>query len=319
MTRGDRPIGIALIGCGRLTEQGYLPALARVPGARLVALADPDPMRRERAAGIAASSSGPVPTYTGITSLLEHMRPDAVILATPAPAHLADARAATSAGSAVLVEKPPAPDVDDATALAALTPAPWVAFNRRFDPGVRALRAAVPADGDVDVRASIHYRRQSWRAHVVHDDVLDDLGPHLVDWVRWLTGRPIVAVSAGAVSRDRCTVDLTLDRGRAAIGAAADRLHEERVEIRRPDGTPPARWSRGGPVEAVLGRVRRGDHPLVTSLAAQLEAFVDAVGGGHPPDLATADDGLAVRRVIAAARASHAAGGSPVPVLPEVP
>ena len=38
-------------------------------------------------------------------------------------------------------------------------PPPWVGFNRRFDPGAAAVRAAVPADGDVDLRLEIGYRR----------------------------------------------------------------------------------------------------------------------------------------------------------------
>ena len=41
------PVRIGLVGCGRLAELGYIPALARVHGAQLVAVADPDPIRRD--------------------------------------------------------------------------------------------------------------------------------------------------------------------------------------------------------------------------------------------------------------------------------
>lgn len=314
VTERDDRLGVALIGCGRLTEHGYLPALVRTRGARLVAVADPDPIRRERAAGIVAVRGDVVPTYTGIASLLDGVRPDAVILASPAAAHLTDACAATEAGASVLVEKPPATDAAGAASLAALVPPPWIAFNRRFDAGVRALRTRIPTTGDVDLRLSIEYRRRSWRAHVVADDALDDLGPHLVDWVRWLTGRAIVEVAAGEVTSERFHAVLTLEGGRARISAATDRLHHERIECRRHDGSLLARWGRGGPVQAVVGRLTPGDHPLVTSLAAQLDAFVDAVRGTPAPDLATAADGLAVMRVIDAARASAATDGAPTPV-----
>ena len=60
--RGDarrmtsHPVRIGLVGCGRLAELGYIPALARVQGAELVAVADPDPIRRDRAASIAAAA-----------------------------------------------------------------------------------------------------------------------------------------------------------------------------------------------------------------------------------------------------------------------
>jgi predicted dehydrogenase len=311
---------VGLIGCGRLTEQGYLHALAEVDSARLVGLADPDPIRRERAAGIAASLGDLVPTYRGIASLLAGARPDALVLASPAAAHVAGAREATAAGVPVLVEKPPAPDVDGAAELAALDPPPWMAFNRRYSRGIPALRARVHGTDDIDLDLSIAYRRQSWRAHVVDDDALDDLGPHLVDWVRWLTGQAVLEVATHEISPGHVVADLTLERGRAHIAAAMDRMHHERIECRGRDGRRVARWSAGGPVRAVTGRLRPGPHPLVAGLAAELDAFADVVRGRPSPDLATAADGLAVMQVIAAVRASAARDGSPVPVHPpEVP
>jgi hypothetical protein len=116
---------------------------------------------------------------------------------------------------------------------------------------------------------------------------------------------------------------VALGRGRARLVAAADRLHEELVEVRDERGVLVARHHAGGPVGAVLGRVRgalgqaRGrpaPHPLATSLAAQLEAFASVVRGGSGGALATAADGVAAMDVIGAARASAAAGGAPVPV-----
>ena len=320
----DDALRIGVIGCGRLTEQGYLRALARVDGARLVALADPDPIRRGRAAGIAAELGDVVPTYRGITSLLERARPDALVLATPSSAHVSGAREAAAASTPVLVEKPPAPDVVGAAELAALAPAPWIAFNRRFSPGIAGLRARVADAGDVDLWCSIAYRRRSWRAHVVDDDALNDLGPHLVDWVRWLTGRVIVEVAARQLSPGSFFVDVTLDHGHAHIIGTTDRMHHEHVVCRTAAGRSAnrrvARWSAGGPVRAVTGRLRQGDHPLVTSLATELDAFVRAVRREPCPDLATAADGLVVMQVIAAARESAARNGSPVPVqAPEVP
>lgn len=310
---GD-PVRIAVVGCGRLTEHGYVPAIARVREARLVGVADPDPIRRERAAGLAASLGVVVPAFTGIESLLDAVSPDAVVLASPAAAHVDGARIATAAGVTVLVEKPPAPDATGAEQLAALRPRPWIAFNRRFDPGVRSLRAERSVEVDGELRLSIAYRRRSWRAHTVRDDALDDLGPHLVDWARWLTGQEIVAVTARTVSDQRAEVVLRLERSRARIVAATDRLHAERIEWRAPDGRRVARWTAGGPVRAVTGRFAAGDHPLVTSLAGQLDAFVHAVGGRPAPDLATAEDGAAAMRAIAACRASAASGGVDVPV-----
>ena len=262
MRSGDDPVRIGVVGCGRLTEHGYLHAIARVAGARLVGVADPDPIRRERAAGLAATLGDAVPAYTGIAALLRGTGPEAVVLASPAGAHLAGAEVATEAGVAVLVEKPPAPDAAGAAALAALTPAPWIAFNRRFDAGVRALRSRLPTDRPLDLHLSIEYRRRSWRPHVVDDDVLDDLGPHLVDWARWLTGREVVEVTTPETVAEPIRRRPHLGAcGRARISAASDRLHHERIECRELSGRRVACWSRGGPARAVLGRLRRGDHP----------------------------------------------------------
>ena len=310
----SHPVRIGLVGCGRLAELGYIPALARVHGAQLVAVADPDPIRRDRAAAIAATVGEPVAMCTDANTLLERVAPDAVVLATPAPTHLADAGAAATAGVAVLVEKPPALDAAGAAALAALTPPPWVGFNRRYDPGAQRVRAAIPADGDVDLRLEISYRRRSWRAHSVVDDALLDLGPHLLDWARWLTRSEVTAVSAAEVGANCAVVTVFLGRGRATIVANTDRLHHEVITVRALAGARLARHSVGGPVAAVLRRFASGPHPLVNTLVAQLDDFAGAVRGQSPNELGTASDGLAVMSAIDAARASIADGGRVVPV-----
>ena len=153
---------LGLVGCGRLAELGYGPAIERVRGVRLVAVADPDRIRRERVAGrFGAAQGDTVRALPDAEALLAAVPVDALVLASPTSAHLADATAAAAAGVAVLVEKPPAPDAGGAARLAALTPVPWVAFNRRFDPGARAARDAVPAAGDLDLHLEPAYRRRS--------------------------------------------------------------------------------------------------------------------------------------------------------------
>ena len=145
-------------------------------------------MRRDRVAGPPARR--PVASVpAGAHALLAGRPSTSSSSPSPASAHVADAGRAGAAGVAVLVEKPPAPDAAGAAALAALDP-PWVGFNRRFDPG--APRAhAVPTTDRSTSHLEIRYRRQSWGAHAVHDDALPDLGPHLVDWARWLTGSEV--------------------------------------------------------------------------------------------------------------------------------
>ena len=273
---------LGLVGCGQLAEQGYLPAIARTAALDLVAVADPDPGRRAHVAELA----GDVPALPTAAELLGEVEVDALVLASPAETHVTDAKVASEAGIAVLVEKPPAPDAAGAAELADLHPPPYVGFNRRFDPAVRAVRDAVPADGDVELDLVIHYRRRSWAARSVHDDAIVDLGPHLVDLARWLTGAEVVAVTAADLRPDRATVELELTRGHARLRAAADRLHRELIEVRqrRHDRRPPQRRRALGGGDRPTGPRTPPAGRLARRTAGRLRQGVDRQPRPRPRD-----------------------------------
>lgn len=312
---------LGLVGCGRLAEQGYVPAAARSAAVQIVAVADPDPTRR---GAVAALVGGGASAHADAASLLDDADSvDALVLATPAAHHLADAERAVVRGLHVLVEKPPAPDALGAHALAALGDRVRVGFNRRFDAAAIDVRRRLPASGPLDLALTLTYRRASWSAHTVRDDVVLDLVPHLVDWARWLSGSDVLSVATEELAPDRAVLGLRLGRGRATVTAAADRLHEERIVVRGAGGAVLAEHRAGGPLGAVTGRAQsvlvrlRGvdaPHPLAESLAAQLDAFAAAVRSGDPGELATAADGVAAMAAVDAARTSAAAGGAAVPV-----
>src|SRR5207248_3840374 len=178
------PLRIGLVGCGRIAERGWVPALERSAAARLAAVADLDPAR------CVAVAPG-VPAYEDAEALVSAGGIDAVVVATPVGAHLADARAA--AGLPALVEKPPARDAAEARLLAGLDPPPRIGFNRRFDPALRR------PEGRLDLRLVLHYRRASWRPLQVRDEALLDLGPHAVDLARWLARSPVRRGRAGVL------------------------------------------------------------------------------------------------------------------------
>jgi predicted dehydrogenase len=182
---------------------------------------------------------------------------------------------------------------------------------------VDRLRAAVPAAGPVHLRLEIRYRRRSWSPVGVHDDALLDLGPHLVDLARWLTGADVVEVAAPVLTPERAELHVTLGRGPARLIAATDRPHTETVELRAPDGRVLARHRLGGLVANVRGRLGpSGPGALVETLARQLDAFAAAARGGPPGALGTTSDGLAAMLAVDAARASADLGGRAVPVSP---
>ena len=307
------PLRLGLVGCGRLAERGYLPALAAVTDLELVAVADPDEGRR-------ASVGSAVERYRSAAELLAGTPLDGVVIASPVGCHVADARAAAEAGVTALVEKPPAPDLATSAELLSLAPVPHLGFNRRFDVGAIAVRAAVPPEGVIELDLALRYRRPGWSAHVVADDALLDLGPHLIDWVRWITGREVRSVACPELSSERAVLDLELDDGRAHLDAATDRPHEERIEL-RVDGQPVARHRIGGTFASLRGRLRGGQpDALVTTLRGELVAFAHALRTGERGALGSPTDAWAVMSVIEAARTSATRDGVavPVPMSPEV-
>lgn len=308
-------LAIGLVGCGRLAELGYLPALRAARGVRLVAVADPDPARRAHLAALARDGGRPVRTGSHAADLLDAPL-DGIVLATPATAHLPDAALAAEAGVPALVEKPPAPDAGTAARLAALTPPPRLGFNRRFDPRTARLSAVARAAGWVDAEIVLHYRRRSWRAHTIADDALLDLGPHVVDLARWITGGEVTAVTAEAVTERSAALHLDLTHGRARVACATDRPHREQVVLRTAGGRRLVDDRVGGVVAGLRARVTGcgRPHPLAASLTAQVEAWATVLRGGADPTLGTGRDGVAVMAAVDAARASARDGGTRTPV-----
>lgn len=265
---------LGLVGCGRIAERGWVPAIQRVPGLRLAGVVDRDLAR------CAAVAPG-VPAFQDAAALTGV---DAVIVATPAASHVDDAAAA---GVPALVEKPPAPSAEEARVLAALDPQPFVVFNRRFDPEIRSLRSRISGRKPLKLHLVLHYRRTRWAPIEDSSDALLDLGPHLADLARWLTRSDVEDVRTRVLEDERFRLELKLNHGTALIEGATDCRWREEVVL------------------AGVGRHRRGglirlcrDDSLVASLAAELTAFVSAVGGSDPGDLATALDGVAAMEVL---------------------
>ncbi len=294
---------LGLVGCGRLAERGYLPAIRRAKGVRLGAVADPV---QSRCLALAAEA----PRYESAAEMLAAGGLGAVILATPAGAHVADARLAAAAGLPALVEKPPAPDAASARELAGLEPMPWVGFNRRFEPGLERLRASVPAGEEVELSLELHQHDGGWGSHVVTEDALAGLGSHLIDLARWLTGSEIVRVRALQLDQARALVELELDRGSARVSCGVGGFHRDRIEVNRPGGGRVARRVADGRGRRALIRLRRPRlNALVALLVGQLEELASACRGLPAPRLATAADGAAVMASIDAARRSSQSRG----------
>ena len=278
-------VRLGLIGCGRLAERGYVPAAHRARGVRLTAVADQVLQRCENVAP-------GTPAFASAAELLAAGAADALVLATPAAAHVADARLAAAAGVPTLIEKPPAPTARAAEALAGLEPMPFVGFNRRFEPALRELRDQAVAASRVEMDLVFRRRSGSWASYESADPVALDLGPHLVDLVFWLAEAEPARVQGRADENElELEIELAQGRGSARIECVLGRSYREVVDVRGIGS-----FTRGGLRSALAAR---RESPLVASLALQLESFARAARGGERDrDLATAADGVRVMRAL---------------------
>lgn len=283
-----------------------MPAFARAEGVQLTAVVDQQPERcRAVAPGVAV--------FADVAELVASGAVDAVVVATPVGAHVDVATESAEAGLATLVEKPPARTAKEAAELLELDPAPFVAFNRRFEPGLLSVREQIPP-GPIEVRLRFH-RRGVWGSHGGDDPLLLDVGPHALDLVRWLAGAELTRIRARELAHGASMdVELAEARGTASVEIRTNSPFLESVEVLS-DGRLVARHRAGGALAGALARLTPGTQsPLVASLANQLEVFA-----GDRRGLASAEDGVAVMAAVDAARASaaYAADWQSIPTVGE--
>jgi len=105
-------IRVTVAGCGRWGIN-YIRVLQQIPGCRLVGVSDPDPESARRL----PPSSSHLPIFRDTRAMLSQIRPDAVVVATPATIHYTIASLALKYGAHALVEKPLATSSQDAKSL----------------------------------------------------------------------------------------------------------------------------------------------------------------------------------------------------------
>lgn len=195
-------LGIGLVGCGQVAQQYHLPALHRLQGVALTAIADPLAASREAAQAWAPRAAA----LAEYQALVTRADVDAVVVCAPSALHAAVARAALAHGKAVFVEKPLATElVDGAGVLAAWRKAGTVGmigFTRREHPLYREARRLLAAGRIGPPTAAIAtftspQPATGWRrGRVEGGGALLDLGSHHVDLVQTLLGVPVTAVQA---------------------------------------------------------------------------------------------------------------------------
>jgi predicted dehydrogenase len=327
----NEPLRVGLIGCGRAAERYYLPVLGRrKTGVRLVAAADPRPERVR----LALSCAPACRTFDSSETLLQSVAVDAVIVASPPETHVPFTMAALRAGLFVLVEKPLATSSkqvrDLEESISRSSGRVMVGFNQRhWEPVQQLERILRRQNGGNDMSADLSMSADigAWAPLAGTSTPLEDLGPHLLDLLRFLLQSEIRAVSAdesvdgstelrveltgGTSARCRVahggptreSIDLRWGRNAYRVRMGSDRI-EPAAGLQR---------SLLDVFDAARRRLRGRRSSLHYSHERQLLRFFDHVRGDSDPAPGV-EDGIAVVRAIEAAKRSIADGGREVPV-----
>ncbi|WP_069145864.1 Gfo/Idh/MocA family oxidoreductase [Rhodococcus erythropolis] len=330
-------VAVGLIGAGWIGRFHGESVALRIPGTRLVAVADPAP---GAAASLIERVSPDARAYTDALEVITDPTVEAVLISTPASTHTDLVVAAAEAGKHVFCEKPMALTLEDADraigACAANNVALQVGFNRRFAADFTAAHDVITAGGigtpqllrsltrDPGITVDVASRVKPWT--IFNETLIHDF-----DALLWLNpGARVVEVFAQADALihpqykeqgylDTSMVQLRFDNGALASAEAnfqATYGYDVRGEV----------FGSGGMVSA--GEVTRtamrhysspgvlADTPRVNielfhdAYVAQLAHFADCIRSGSAPSV----DGLDARNALEIALAAKESVETGLPV-----
>lgn len=318
-------IGVGLVGLGRHGSRYARHLLEGIPGCHLAAVS-----RRDVGAGRAFAERHGLLFVPDWRELVTREEVDAVVVVTPPALNREICLAAVRAGKPLLIEKPLALTVADAREMvraareAGLTL--MTAQTLRFTPVLARLRDRLADVGPLEYLVLV--MRADRPPHRWLDDpsqagggVLLEIGIHLLDLIRFLTGAEAVEAVADLTQRHTSRVeDLALARFRLSNGISCH------VEVSRVSGGRVCRVEAVGGAGQLIADVDRSlltriegrvvaeteavpDQPTIITV---LEAFAKSLSTGVPVPV-SGEDGL---RAVAMADACYRAAreGRPVPV-----
>jgi len=262
--RVDAPLRIAVVGCGWWATTAHLPVIVAHADANLVGLVDSDDERLRRA----AEAFGGPPQFADVTTMLEAVHPEIVVIASSPSSHFSIAKEALLSGANVLVEKPMVLSPHEARELVDLAKklktALVVGYPYHYNPQAALIRSQLAQGviGNLElvtvlfasvVREFYAGRPSAYREAfgfgmtepleaTYSDPALAGGGQgqtqvtHAAALLLWLTGSKINAVSA-FMSSSGLKVDLsdaatiTLDSGAIGVIASTGGVVQERPEI----------------------------------------------------------------------------------------
>ena len=312
---------VAVVGAGRM-GQLHARFLASAQAVSELVVADADVDQAKSVAEGLGAEAAPDPM-----DALESV--DAVVIATPAETHASLVKAAVGRGCPVLCEKPLAESLAAAIELAHFVDGTGVlvkvGFQRRFDHGYRAARAAV-IEGRLGrlylmrLQATEPGGSPSPKTNLIRNTAIHDF-----DLVRWLSGEEVLSVYADGADRDRHIFDPRFDPDtivasmRLTSGALAavtvSRLsplgYDVRAELVGSRDHVAVGWSERTPVRSVerdsraIGSERWNSWRtrFEEAYRSEVTGFLEAVAGG-PDSGAGVRDAVEAHRIAEAARKS---------------
>lgn len=310
-------IDCMVIGLGRFGRE-HLLAWEACPDVRVSAIVEPAAGRDS----VASPTNGrPIDVFPTVAQALERSRPDVAAVVTPSRTHHEVAISLIADGIHCLVEKPLATSAALAREVQASLGGRRVVCMPghilRFSSPHIALRERVQADGRIPSRLSFRRDRSMAlsRMYVAEHPVLLT-GVHDIDLACWITGSPVVEVSAGA----------TTSAGGTVFGFDAECIHDSGARSRiqgkyslsaiTPDAVDDEiRLSHD--TDGLLAEwTYQSDDPDRSNeaLTAEVSHFVDLVSGRVAQQVVTVDDAVHVIDVAEAIVRSAEQFGRAIPV-----
>jgi predicted dehydrogenase len=187
---------VAVVGVGTMGKN-HVRVYQEMPEVELVAVVDENPVVAEQVGRVFH-----VPAYTSYEEMVERERPEAVTVAVPTSSHFKVAKGMLESKCDVLLEKPIASTIEEASGLIRLAEQHgrllMVGHIERFNPAVIELKKCL-VNGELGRVYQIYARRLGPFPPRIQDvGVVTDLATHDLDIMRHLTGSEVIRIYAEA-------------------------------------------------------------------------------------------------------------------------
>jgi predicted dehydrogenase len=325
-----RPVGVALVGLGGLSQHEILPALTKSTHCRLAGLVSGHPDKAKRLAtqyGLAETS---IYSYDAYDRIADNPAIEMVYVVLPNSMHAEYSIRAAKAGKHVFCEKPMAISSAECRQMIAASRAAQrllaVAYRLHFEPYTREL-IRLARTGEVgrikviDTAAGFAMGPDvgQWRLDkkLAGGGSLMDMGIYALQAARYLSGEEPASVSAQQTIVDRAkfrdideTILFTLKFPSGVIAKctssyATDVNRFEVATDRGRFGVDPAQWYRG--IKGFRSDGKPFEFPAVNHFAAEMDDFAQCIREGRA-SIVPGEEGLQDLRIIEAIYRSAAKG-----------